>query len=318
MLTNDEIYQSRDVSTAEMVAVMMELKYFDEQFLYYGLAYAEDGVIKYRLNDNPLPLCRFWADCTQKGLYPTGLTQHVQLAKVPSGQEAIIAAQVRQTFVDKLKGLYPKSLFQALTLLGQTAATNAAQDLLDLWQDELELCFIPERISCFAGLCQMAYEAKLLTEPVFQALSQWSRQRSEQIHNCENVIWHDKRYFYGFMYWQGGQAHIYSNAELPLVLSHAYSLQATGLPCTPMRRKYYWFDAHPSWSIAAWREQFETDLLHLYDADYLQRFQALRALPPALSPRRFAAACSSVDTTIYPQAAQVLGYYQNRWLHESK
>ena len=84
MLTNDEIYQSRDVSTAEMVAVMMELKYFDEQFLYYGLAYAEDGVIKYRLNDNPLPLCRFWADCTQKGLYPTGLTQHVQLAKVPS------------------------------------------------------------------------------------------------------------------------------------------------------------------------------------------------------------------------------------------
>ena len=59
MLTNDEIYQSRDVSTAEMVAVMMELKYFDEQFLYYGLAYAEDGVIKYRLNDNPLPLCRF-------------------------------------------------------------------------------------------------------------------------------------------------------------------------------------------------------------------------------------------------------------------
>ena len=50
MLTNDDIYKSRDASASDLVAIMMELKYFDEQFLYYGLAYAEDGVIKYRLN----------------------------------------------------------------------------------------------------------------------------------------------------------------------------------------------------------------------------------------------------------------------------
>ncbi len=316
MLTNDEIYQSRDVSTAEMVAAMMALKYFDEQFLYYALAYAENGVIKYRLNDNPLPLYQFWADSTHRGLYPTGITKHVQLAKVPSGQEETVAAQVRQTFAEKLSACYPKSLFQALTYLGSQTATNTALEPLTLWQNDLELCYEQDRINCFASLCQMAYEAKLLTASAYHRLTQWSSQRSEQIANCENVIWHDKHYFYGFLYWQDGQEHIYSNAELPLVLDHAYTAQSAGLACTPVLCKHYWFDAHLDWNIIKWRSLFEADLLHIYDADYKEQFQALRALPPAISQKQFAAACSAVDNDHYPEAAKTLGYYRNRWLHE--
>ncbi len=316
MLTNDEIYKSRDVSTAEMVAVMMELKYFDEQFLYYGLAYAEDGVIKYRLNDTPQPIYAFQADCVQRGLYPTSVTKHVQLAKVPSSQEELVAAQVRQTFLDKLIASYPKSLFQTLTYLGQQAAVDTALELLTLWQDDLELCYEQDHISCFAGLCQMAYEAKLLAAPSYHSLIQWSSQRSEQISSCENVIWRDKRYFHGFMYWQGGQAHVYSNAELPIVLEHAYALQAKGLSCTPVLSKHYWLDAHSDWTVMKWRSVFESDLSHIYDANYEQHFQALRSLPPAISAQTFADACQAIDTARYPQAAKTLGYYRNRWLHE--
>ena len=38
MLSNADIYKSRDVTTAETVAQMAQLKYFDEQYLYYGCA----------------------------------------------------------------------------------------------------------------------------------------------------------------------------------------------------------------------------------------------------------------------------------------
>lgn len=316
MLTNDEIYKSRDVSTAELVAIMMELKYFDEQFLYYGLAYAENGVIKYRLNDKALPIYRFQADCVQKGLYPTAVAQHVQLAKVPSGQEEAVAAQVREAFLSKLQAAYPKTLFQVLVSLGSIPATDAAQTILTPWQEELELCYAADTIALFNGLCQMAYAAKLLTPPAYQAYTAWAAKRSEQIQNCENVIWRDKRYFYGFLYWDNGQRRLYSNAELPIVMNHAYDLQTQGLPCTPILRKHYWFDSQSAWRIQQWRERFETDLQTLGDTDYDQRFHALRALPSPLSPQQFADACALVDTAAYPQAAKVLGSYRDRWLHE--
>lgn len=315
MLTNDDIYKSRDASTSDLVAIMMELKYFDEQFLYYGLAYAEDGVIKYRLNAKPLPICQFQTACLQKGLFPTNITTHVELAKVPSGQEEAVAAQVREAFLTKLKASYPKALFQALVDLGSICATDAAQAILSPWQAELELCFAADEIALFNGLCQMAYAAKLLTAPVYQTYAAWAAKRTAQIQNCENVIWRDKRYFYGFLYWQDGQRRLYSNAELPIVMDHAYALKAQGIPCTPIHSKHYWFDAQSQWSIRQWREYFEADLQTLADDAYCQRFFALRALPSPISPQQFADACTAVDTTLYPQAAKTLGYYRERWLH---
>lgn len=315
MLTNDDIYRSRDVSASELVAIMTELKYFDEQFLYYGLAYAEDGVIKYRLNAKAQPIYAFQAACVQKGLYPTVITKHVELTKVPSGQEELVAAQVRETFLDKLKNSYPKSLFQALIDLGALPASDAAQAILSPWQEDLELCYQADVIALFSGLCQMAYAAKLLTPSVYQTYAAWADQRIEQIQNCENVIWHDKRFFYGFLYWQNHQQHVYSNAELFIVQEHAYDLMAQGLPCTPIFSKHYWFDAQNAWSIRQWRERFEADLMTWENADYCQRFHALRSLPPPIPPQQFADICAAVDTAHYPLAAKTLNYYQERWLH---
>ena len=59
MLENKDVYKSRDVTTTEMVAIMMELKYFDEQFMYYGCAYAKDGHVEYRINNDVSRLYRF-------------------------------------------------------------------------------------------------------------------------------------------------------------------------------------------------------------------------------------------------------------------
>ena len=313
MLTNDQLYHSRDASVAQLVAAMMALKYFDEQFMYYALAYAEDGRIKYRLHTNPLPLYRFQAACPQKGLCPTAITKHVQLSRVPSGQEELVAAQVRQTIIDKLQAAYPKALFQALENLGRTAPSDAAQPLLASWQEELALCYDADAIALFAGLCQRAYAAKRLTAPAFAAFTAWSSQRSEQIANCENVIWRKRHDLHGLLVEEGGQLRIYSNAELPLVLDRAYKLEAQGLACTPILSKHYWLDAQPKWSLQRWRAQFESDLQSLMDEGYRQRFQALLALASPISAEQFAKASAAVDTAAYPQAAEVLAYYQNLW-----
>ena len=59
MLSNADIYKSRDVTTAETVAQMAQLKYFDEQYLYYGCAYLYEGTIKYRLHENAEKIAAF-------------------------------------------------------------------------------------------------------------------------------------------------------------------------------------------------------------------------------------------------------------------
>lgn len=316
MLRNDDIYCSRDASVSQLVAIMMELKYFDQQFLYYGMAYVCDGIIQYRLNENPLPIYQFYAQSAQQGLCPTGITTHVQLIKVPSGHEAATAAKVRDAFITQLKADYPKALFQALEQLNTIAATDIAWETLNEWHDQLELCFDADQIQLFLGLCQMAYEAKILTHTAYTTLKSWAQQRAAQIANCENVIWRDKRYFYGFLYWKNDEKRIYCNTYLPIVMDRAYQLKAQGVSCTPILSKHYWFDAQKSWSIMNWRSKFEADLWQLFDANYLSRFQAIRTLSTPIQPQTFAAAFSALDTARFAEASKVLNYYRNRWLFD--
>ena len=152
-----------------------------------------------------------------------------------------------------------------------------------------------------------------MTAPAFAQLTQWAQQRAELIDSCENVIWRDKRYFHGFLYWPDGQRHLYANASLTCVMQQAYALQAAGVPCTPIQSKHYWFDAHKDWSIAKWRSQFAADLTQLMDPEALQRFQALRQLPSPISAQQFHEARRAIDSQRYPLAAQVLAYYDSLW-----
>ena len=205
MLTNKDIYKSRDTTVSELVAQMMELKYFDEQFMYYATAYVENDVIKYRLNRSASAMYDFWANSMERHIYPTGVKRHVQLLKVPSGKEEEKAMEVRDTFIIKLQKMFPKELFQMLAALGAVPPTDGAKDLLEQWQDELELCYEEDQICLYAEASKEAYNRKILTDETWEKIKQWVKSRQEQISRNQNVIWNNKKYIYGYLFEQNGQ-----------------------------------------------------------------------------------------------------------------
>ncbi len=318
MLENKDVYKSRDVTTTEMVAIMMELKYFDEQFMYYGCAYAKDGHVEYRINNDVSRLYRFLENSEAHNVYPTNIMRYVRLLKVPSGKEREKAEIVENEFLKKLQEAYPLALFQALDELGNTPALNSAGDLLRAWQERLEVCYDVDQIELYRGAVQLAYDAKVLDEANHETLSQWITSRLELIDNCENVIWNDKRYFYGFVYWQNNKIKVYSNAEEYIVNDHRYELMTDGVLCSAIFKKHYWFDSKPDLSIQKWRMQFEGDLKECWTEENIDLFNKLCSLPAAVNKDDFMnwkKQLENVDNSDQNRNAQtVMDYYKTRWL----
>ncbi len=313
MISNEEIYKSRDVTTAEEVAQLMELKYFDEQFLYYGTAYAEEGRVKYRLNRNGMAIYDFLISSARRNVYPIGVETYVQLIRVPSGKEEILAAEVRENFVEKLKATYPKEIFQALNRLGHVPPTDQAKGMLQQWQEELELCYDPDEIQLYAEVVQEAFVRKLLCAESLEQLQRWAGRRQEQIRSNEHPIWREKRCIYGFLYRQNGNFLPYSNAEKQVALERRYTLQCKGVFCTPIFAKEYWIDTKPDQSMLLWRKQFEEEMRSRMTGTYLDRLQMLRDLETPVSSAYFRAQMGKIDVARYPSTLPVIRFYANQW-----
>lgn len=318
MLENKDIYKSRDVTTTEMVAIMMDLKYFDEQFMYYGCAYAKNGQIIYRIHDKVDRLYHFWRNSEDYNIYPTNITRFVRLLKVPSGKEREKAQLIEAEFVDKLKRTYPMLLFRALDDMGKTKNLNLSWSILDAWRERLEICYDTDQIELYHGAVQIAYDAKLLLKESYDVLIEWLKQRKELIDSCENVLCQDKKYFYGIAYWDDDKMNIYSNAEEYIVSEHRYNLMTQGIPCSYIFGKYYWIDSEPSLSNKKWRDRFEKDFSAALTQDNVHDLKALYSLPNAVNEEKYLNWQRKIENNIQDEsievARSVMAYYKKRWL----
>ncbi|PWM49706.1 MAG: hypothetical protein DBX41_06740 [Clostridiales bacterium] len=313
MLSNADIYKSRDVTTAETVAQMAQLKYFDEQYLYYGCAYLYEGTIKYRLHENAEKMAAFWEKSFEFGIYPTDISKYVRLLKTPSGKEYEKAEQVQREFALKLAQTYPQELFLALKELGDIAPTDAALAELTLWQDELDLCYERDKIELFSGAVALCFKQKKLCTASYEQFKQWIKARLDLINNCECSIWRDKHWFYGFGYQDGASAQFYANASEFIARSHHYDLMSEGASCTPIFKKAYWFDENPDWPIRKWRSRFEEDMKGLMSEEYQQRLRHLSEVSVTADKEKLAYWLTAVDGEKFPQAHKVLSYYRSLW-----
>lgn len=303
----------KDENCAGMVAIMMELKYFDEQFVYYGTAYVENNVIKYRIHDKAEKMYQFFEKSAQKSLYPLGIVRYVQYKKVPSGKENEVASEVQASLVEYLKQIYPKELFYLVQKVGETKANNNAQDILQSWQDKLELCFEEDQINLFAGAVKMAYQAKLIDDKVFQQFMEWVENKVTQIISHTNSKWRKPYKMHGFIYWENGKLKIYVNALWQKAAERFYEIKASKLFCTPIFSKTYWLDSMPAWDLTKWRSKFEKDLTLLMDDEYCAYLKQIWSLPAVANKELYQQLSQRIDIEQYPEAKKVLDYYAAVW-----
>lgn len=313
LMNQSEIYKNRDAETTSLVAIMAELKYFDEQFLFYGTVYVENGIIKYRLNSKATPIYNFFSKAAQKNLCPTLIMKHIQMVKVPSGKEDEVAAQVRDIFVQKLIEYYPKKFFLILHELEQIPATDVAEEILLQLQDELMFCFEIDEINLFIGIINMAFDAKKIQKDAYSQLIDWCDRRIEQIQRSVHVIWSDKRYYYGFLYLEHNCVQAYSNADFSNVVEHLCAFEIKNVFCTPIFSKYYWFDAKPMMTLKEWRIIFEKDMMQLMDEEYWKNVRKIKNLEPTITPKFYLERLEMIDRKKYPKAIETLLYYGGKW-----
>lgn len=311
--TASEIYHNRDAETAIEVSRLMELKYFDTQFLYYGVAYAEQGRVKYRLHDNAERMVRFVGQCAEKGLYPTEIRSRTTLKKAPSGHEQIVAEEARQEFVELLKQEYPVEFYRGLTGLGETVADNTAEERLREEQKKLEYCYDPDKIQLFQGLVQMAFEQKVLQPGALQEFRTWSRKRLEVIRDCTNIFRNRKKTFYGYRYLENGVWHSYCNGDLITAEKRRYEAMVQGMVCTPMAAKDYWLDSCPDKKIPLWKAEAEAYFNTLMDEAYLACLLDLRNMHNHVDAEKLAELIHRMEQQNAHQAVRTLRYYQNCW-----
>lgn len=303
----------RDEECAGIVAVLMELKYFDEQFVYYGTAYVENNRIKYRMHDKAEKMYQFFEKSAQKNLYPTEVIRYVQYKKVPSGKENDIAAEVRISLAEHLKEIYPKELFYLLRKTGVVPASNSAYPILLQWQDKLELCFEEDQIMLFVGVVKMAYKAKMIDTVALQQFLDWADDKTAQIASHTNLKWRKPHQMHGFLYWENGKLKSYVNALWYKVAERQYELLANKRLCTPIFSKTYWLDSMPTRDLLKWRDTFEKELPVLMDDTYCDYLHQIWNLPPTIDRAWYQELCSGIDVSQYPEAQKVLDYYGNIW-----
>ena len=312
-IANHRGSRMKDEDCAGIVAILMELKYFDEQFVYYGTSYVENGVIKYRMHDKAEKIYRFYENSVQYHLYPLEIVRFVQYKKVPSGKENEIAVEVQADFAKHLKEIYPKQLFRMIQLAGATKASDAARPILKDWQDALELCFVEDKINLFAGAVQMVYQAKQLTDETFKQMINWVDDKHTQIISHTNSRWRKPCKMHGFLYQEYGKQQVYVNALWHKAVERQHEIKAKGLVCTPIFSKEYWMDSMPGWDLTKWRGKFEEDIKTLMDESYFEHLAQLWNLPSVVDNAQFQQQCECIDLEAYPAAKKVIDYYGAIW-----
>lgn len=303
----------RDEACAGMVAVLMELKYFDEQFVYYATAYVENNKIKYRMHDKAEKMYRFFEKSTQKNLYPTEVIRYVEYKKVPSGKENDVAVEVQASVVEYMKEIYPKELFYLLRKTGAVSASNNAYPILLQWQDNLELCFEEDQITLFVGAVKMAYRAKMIDTVILQQFLDWADDKIAQIVGHTNLKWRKPYQMHGFLYWENGKLKSYVNALWYKVAERQYALLADKLLCTPIFSKTYWLDSIPTRDLLKWRDTFEKEISVLMNDTYCDYLHQIWNLPSTVDRDWYQKLYSGIDVSQYPKAKKVLDYYGNIW-----
>lgn len=312
MLTNEQIYKNRDAEATSEVSVLLELKYFDEQFLYYGTAYAENGRVKYRIHDNAEAMYRFVTYSAEQNRYPTEIRTYVKMEKVPSGMERNVEEKIRLAFVEQLQKDYSPELFRLLERYGNIPANDDAFAMLEGLREALEYCYQEEQIVLFTGLVQEAFDEKILTNASRIKLQDWIDRRLAIIRECQTDTGR-KRTFYGFMALEQDEWKLYANAEEINIRNKRYQKMTEGVLCTPVFSKVYWLDKVPQRSLKGWRDVFSAEIHEYMDDAYQNQVRMLHDIPGPIDRQRFGDDAQKVADRLTTLDERTLHYYENRW-----
>lgn len=271
----------KDVSTAIMIGKLADMNAFAKEYDAWGYAWlGKDGRVKYCMSEEPMGLRRLRDKQREEGIAMTPLVDIAERAIVREEdyddwiyvRKLNLAAAIRDDF--------SRAYFDILQGLIDASCDSLAMDILIPWKEEATGYFDEVSLDLFEGALHEARRMRHVTDGQYKELSRWLHQEKRQVLSSSGGSGLYSRTFRGIAYWEGERRKFFINANADAFYDRFDQLDEKNVDKTPI---YSCTLRHVN-SIpgSKWREEFQGVLEASMDDAYLQRIQALNALPSAV------------------------------------
>lgn len=268
----------RDIYCGQNVAELKQWNCLEQSCTVYCCGYFEKTEPHYRVYEDELDSYQFLQEAWLRGQYPTLFLEETHRLQVASGMEDAFKQACKRKTAQKLRNLIPQELLLGLKEVERLASSDAADNILSLWQEELQGVFRLEALQLFQGAVELAMTQKILSVSLYQELTNWLKRMYQQIDNVSGKKGNLKRCMSGFAYYTTANQWRYFVDAQPLVaLKKQQQYQCQGLFTTPVWQKEYYYQRESE--LPKVRKVFTEELEQYMGSQYLQVILKLWSLP---------------------------------------
>ena len=305
----DYLDNNKDIKIASDFNTALKLGCFDQEFVYYGIGYMENGTVKYKVSSNKINLQMFYMQSTQNDIYSTNIIRYDKLCPVPSGKEEATKLQLKKQTAEVVREKYNKIFFSILENVSHIPPSDNAYELLKECQEHLEGEYDYARIRLFEQLVQIAVNSKCLTIRKMVVFQAWIKEQYKQLENdLIRTTGYYKKSLYGFAYKDDKhKVHYFYDAAEHVVNDVYIEKQMQGIICSPIHRKKIVIN-----SMNLFREEkqkFQDEMHILLGEEYLDLVCKIKEMPSIIDEEVFNKKCNMIKQYCSEEAYQTfLGY----------
>ena len=309
----DFIDNNKDIKIAQDFNTALKLGCFDQEFVYYGIGYLDQGEIKYKVSADKTILQKFYLKSASDDIYTTNIVRFDKLCPVPSGKEDSIKLQMKQQTALQVRRLYNKYYFMMLESIRHTPASDYAYALLEECKNNLEGEYDQARINLFEQLVQIAVNSKCLTIQKELEFQRWINEQYKQLENdLVKSAGYYKRTLYGFAYLDNNQTVRYFSDATEHVVNDTYiAKQVEGIVCSPIYSKKIVLNSMSFFQKE--KSKFQEEMKVLLGEEYMPMVRKIKEMPSAIEQQIFLEKCEAVKAACSEEAYRAFLAYGYRW-----
>jgi len=298
----------RDIHTGFMVKEMIKSGYYDDGYQYFGAAYWQNNGVDFFISSDEISVCTTVERMMLEGVIVTPVLEIIRRLKLSEGEREQSLFLLQEELKQKLLEIYPLEYFFILTKLSNEPNQNTAFHLLENYRNILLNKENYNKWDTFAGLVQIAKNAKLLNGAGYNALLEGI---SSSTLNLDQSM---QRTMTGFAYLDAsGQCQYYTNGYPPKTLEKKLQLTSQKVLSTPILEFHQDMENKQVRQVRAIRKEFLSLMSDIFDKEYLNVLQQLYQLPAAINKERFSDMLKTAATALSSIAILSINGYGFLW-----
>lgn len=272
----------RDVSVADDIMQMADMGFFDLLLTAYGTAYWEQDHVTYLISPTKDSLYTHIMSLREEGYTPTKIISQQTFIPNLAGTEEVEQGHLEYETGYNLSELVVADELEAMSQLAAVDNSTIAEPLFSDWQERLIGYFYYPDLQMFSATLTDAYIAKKISPQFYHQTKDWVTGQLHQVSSEIVLPGPGYKTFWGFAHWLPESPAInYSiDGNYAATLAKWEKLRSEGRITSPLYQKT--LALKEKHTPLALREPFLKAMKDQFDADFIEKINALHHLPAAI------------------------------------